>query len=140
MHALTKRTPPPEFSREELLGLERYDHMVKAIVKCQQEKYARAAKNYESELRALDIRLRASIGAGQLIAEGQKNGKSSSRSPRLIPDSSKPKTKPKTLKQLGISYPGRKAGRTSVGAHRQNWGTSSPCRMTSTAGAREFPR
>jgi len=81
--AITKRAAPPAFSREELLGLARYDAMLQSIAKCQEvdeikdirdkaealEKYAKAAKHYESELRALDIRLRASARAGALIAE-----------------------------------------------------------------------
>jgi hypothetical protein len=48
------------------------------------EKYAKAAKHFESELRAMDIRLRASVRAGALIAEGQKNGSNSAESPHLI--------------------------------------------------------
>jgi hypothetical protein len=74
------------------------------------EKYAKAAKHFESELRAMDIRLRASVRAGALIAEGQKNGSIAtskdggrpnvSTTPTLFQAKGKPKT---TLSELGIS-------------------------------------
>jgi hypothetical protein len=76
------------------------------------EKYAKAAKHFESELRAMDIRLRASVRAGALIAEGQKNGtiatgkdggrpNKASPTPRLFQVEGKSKT---TLAELGISH------------------------------------
>jgi hypothetical protein len=65
-------------------------------------------KNYESELRAMDVRIRASRRAGELIAEGQKNGTiASAGQPRKVLSSQTTilsgKKKPKTLDQLGIS-------------------------------------
>jgi hypothetical protein len=120
---VAKRVAPPVFSQEELLGLARYDAMLIAIAECQEvdeakeihdkakalELYAKEAQNYEAELRAMDVRIRAAERAGALIAEGQKNGtivthggdrKSKSPAPTLILDS---KPAPKSLSELGIS-------------------------------------
>jgi hypothetical protein len=114
---LAKRQPPPKFSKRELLSLDRYDKMVTAVAECQEvdeikdirdksealEKYAKAAKHYESELRAMDIRLRASARAGQLIAEGQKNGTIAPHGGDRKSSSQTTNLKPPTLAQLGIS-------------------------------------
>jgi len=43
-------------------------------LQCGRNQYPPSQENYESELRALDIRVRASRRADELIAEGQKNG------------------------------------------------------------------
>jgi hypothetical protein len=86
--AMTKGTgktnPPSQFSEKELLGLYRYDAMVRAIAECQEvdetkdiHDRARAleqfsapqAQSFESELGAMDIRIRAATRAGEILAE-----------------------------------------------------------------------
>jgi hypothetical protein len=94
--------------------------MVLAIAECQQidevkdihdkakalEYYSAEAKNFEHELRALDIRLRASRRAGQLIDEGQKKGKIAWKGQpkkKEMSSAATLKKKPKTLELLGIT-------------------------------------
>ena len=85
---LPKKLDIPKFSRTELLGLQKYDAMLTAIAACQEvdeikdihdkakalQHYAAEAKNYESELRAMDIRIRASRRAWELLGEMDKRG------------------------------------------------------------------
>ncbi len=112
--ALARRPP----AKPEFLGLAKYDAMVSAIAECHSidevknihdlsialEKYANQAKNYDAELRAMDVRIRASQRAGELIAEGQKNGTIAHvGQPRKERSSETTILSPKKLEELGIS-------------------------------------
>jgi hypothetical protein len=101
---ITRR--PPE--KPELLGLKLYDKMLVAIAERQRidevkeihdrvaglEKYARQAQNYDAELRAMDVRVRASQRAGALIAQMEK-------AKSVVADDRLPVQK--TLRELGIT-------------------------------------
>lgn len=106
-------------AKPETLGLALYDKMLVAIAECHRidevkeihdrvaglEKYARQAKNYDAELRAMDVRIRASQRAGELIAELPKatgaRGNPRGRGARIVP--SPTTTAQQTLKELGIT-------------------------------------
>ena len=144
---LTTKMRIPKFSKNELLGLEKYDRMVLAIAQCQEvdelmdmrnmlqalEKYSAAAKHFESELRAMDVRIRASRRAGELIAEGQKSGeiatpgdigrpRKSSAQTSIFP----PKEKPKTLGELGISHDQSSQWKELAGIPEKDFEDNSP--------------
>lgn len=119
MKSIARRPP----AKKTLLGLELYDAMVKSIAACQEidelkemqnqaialVKYSKEAKNYDSELRCMDVRIRASQRAGELIAEGQKKGtiarpggdRKSKRARSLF--QSETMIKPQKLENLGIT-------------------------------------
>ena len=116
---ITRR--PPE--KPELLGLKLYDKMLVAIAECQRidevkeihdrvaglEKYAAQAQNYDAELRAMDVRVRASEQAGKLIAKMNKQhgargkpGPGRGKKNGLVTDDAVLSPE-KTLKELGIT-------------------------------------
>jgi hypothetical protein len=109
--ALTRRPP----AKPEFLGLAKYDAMLNAIGEAQNvdevkeihdvmvacEKYARQAQNYDAELRAMDVRVRASVRAGLLIAQMAKNGDRRQKGKSHVAAHDMRKTP--TLKDLGIT-------------------------------------
>jgi len=114
--ALARRPRP--LAEDELIGLAKYDAMVRTIAECHEvdevkhihdaaaalERYSKEAKNYENELRAMDIRIRASEQAGKLIDEGQKAGIIATPGPPTKQLSSLTTiNKPRSLTELGIT-------------------------------------
>jgi hypothetical protein len=155
------KTAIPKFSKSELLGLEKYDRMVVAIAECQEvdelvdvrnrsqalQKYSAAAKHYESELRAMDVRIRASRRAGELLAEGQKHGEiavqggdGSNQHAKKQTSSATTFAKPKTLDQLGISRDQSSAWKELAGIPQKEFEEQLPSKTHKRTSEKEVVR